>query len=101
MTRERVTDTEEREATPGTWRARRKVLLVLATLVPMVLMVFSVNAPVSAMAPPGHGLLLAVTALLITGVGGYVIWGSLTALARGEATARARRVLSHLAHHTS
>ena len=99
MTRERVTDTEEREATPGTWRARRKVLLVLATFVPMVLMVYTVNA--SVMAPPGHGLLLAVTALLITGVGGYVIWDSLTALARGETTARARRVLSHPVRRTS
>ena len=99
MTRERVTDTEEREATPGTWRARRKVLLVLATFVPMVLMVYSVNASVNA--PTGHGLLLAVTALLITGVGGYVIWDSLTALARGEATARARRVPSHSAHHAA
>jgi 4-amino-4-deoxy-L-arabinose transferase-like glycosyltransferase len=99
MTRERVTDTEEREATPGTWRARRKVLLVLATFVPMVLMVFSVNA--SVMAPPGHGVLLAVTALLITGVGGYVIWDSLTALARAEASARARRVLSQPVRRTS
>jgi 4-amino-4-deoxy-L-arabinose transferase-like glycosyltransferase len=99
MQRETMTDTEEREATPGTWRARRKVLLVLATLVPMVLMVYSVNA--SVIAPPGHGLLLAVTALLITGIGGYVIWDCLTALAHGEATARARRVLSHPVHHTS
>jgi 4-amino-4-deoxy-L-arabinose transferase-like glycosyltransferase len=99
MARETVTDAGEREAMPGTWRARRKVLLVLATFVPMVLMVYSVNA--SVMAPPGHGMLLAVTSLLVTGVGGYVIWDSLTALARAQATARARRAPSRPAHRTS
>jgi hypothetical protein len=99
MARERVTDTEEREAAPGTWRARRKVLLVLATFVPMVLMVYTVNA--SVMAPPGHGALLAVTSLLVTGIGGYVIRDSLAALARAEASARARRELSNPAHRTS
>ena len=94
MPRDNVTDTDEREPMPGTWRARRKVLLVLATFVPMGLMVYSVNA--SVMAPPVHGLLLAVTSLLVTGIGGYVIWDSLTALARVQAAVRARRVLSHV-----
>jgi uncharacterized membrane protein len=64
----------------------------------MVLMVYIVNA--SVMAPPGHGLLIAVAALLITGVGGYVIWDSLTALARAMTTARARGMLSHTVHRT-
>jgi hypothetical protein len=99
MPRETGTDIEEREATPGTWGARRKALLVLATLVPMELMVYTVNA--SVMAPPGHGMLLAATSFLLTGICGYVIWDSLIALARGEASARARRVLSHPAHRSS
>ena len=99
MPRQRVTDTADREAMPGTWAARRKVLLVLVTFVPMLLMVYSVNA--SVMAPTGRGMLLAVTSLLVTGIGGYVIWDSLTALARGAARVRARRVLSPAAQRSS
>jgi hypothetical protein len=100
----RVAGKAEREAVPGSWQARRKVLLVLVAFVPVLLILYSFAAAV--VASPGQfarsGALLVLTAFLITGIGGYVIWDSLTSLARvGAPTKRLRHVLNPAERHAS
>ena len=88
--------TSKEDWVPASWWARRKVLLALATAVPMLLVVYSVVA--SCIAQPGdlareHSRLI-FAALLIAGAGGYAIWNSLTALMTANAMTPRRPVRS-------
>jgi hypothetical protein len=72
------------------WQTRRKVLLTVVALVPIVLIGYSlgVSAMVSLGDVLGEGMPLVFTASLVMAIGGYVIWDSLTSLARIRVTAR-------------
>jgi hypothetical protein len=85
---------KNRRVEPSTWQVRRKALLAVVTVVPVLLIAYSVGASLAAPEQLVNGAPLVFSALLISVIGGYVIWDSLTSLARLRvAPRRARRVL--------
>ena len=73
-------DKADRTKMAAGWETRRKVLLAVVALVPALLLAYSLvaSAMVSIGDLLGDGLPLLFSAVLIIGIGGYVIWDSLT-----------------------
>jgi hypothetical protein len=81
-----------RAVTPGTWQVRRKALLAGIACLPIVLIGYALGVSLITLdGLPDGGAQPWSSAILISGIGGYVLCSALRSLARARAAARGAR----------